>query len=857
MPYSVHVFLSFVLGTCLFFSARGADRPVASELAVLEKAAVEGDSNAQYQLGRMHFQGDGVSPNHDVALRWLRKAADAGQADAQFKLGVLEEMGIGRKQDLNEALDWYERSAKGSNVVAQFKAGMLYLAQTNRPNHYHIGTNWLVQSAIQGYGPAQLALAEQYGAINHPAPFKDAIIERYWGAATRGSLLQQTILVRSFKDKDPEESYKWLVLAARQSTTVRENLEKSRSQYSTEAQTEGQRRADAFVIEPLVAVGERLYRAAAEQGVADAQFRLAVLYLRDDEQSLIESYKWLTLAADQEHVGAASMMRHIDKNVLVKYFRERFQKGYTEEQKEKGRLLAKEFKVRELPRAWSSSEEARYFFPAEKVPGSTSFSKLQADADTGNMDAQFQLGIYYLHEPLRVPGRFIPLDTSGKPMGPMPRQRIDLAEEWLEKAAKQGNPDAQLTLALVYLNRSPKEQNLGEARRWFAVAAERRAEAQYQLAQFLERQEVTSSLADQFKYYRLAADQGHSLARERLQVLTGKAPRGPTEATASPLPSDKSESAKLKLGIFVNGPALMNAADVLTVSLSQIPGVTMLERSQLDKVFAEQALARGQNSDQIKAGRLLSADGLIVLEMLPPPQMNTFILRMIAVKPGVIISEHRHRLVPEELPEWSRIATRQLKQPLVKLSVNAADAIPLSILNLRAAVVSAESPEKESQLTSLLTRRLVQQPQFFVLERTKLEKLTEETTLSGDSTAFWNGAYTLEGVIDQNQVLAGITTVDVRLASPKTAAKQFRVSGATAELPVLVEQIMTNIMAALTVKPEQATALNPMEEAANYYDEAQWAYRWQLFPKRSKPAKQVGRWACVGQNWLHCDYALM
>ena len=837
VPYAICAVVTLGIWIFSAFISRGADGPASSDLAVLEKAANAGDLSAQFKLGNRYFQGEGVRPDHDAGMRWLRKAADAGQTDAQFKLGVLEEAGIGRKQDLNAALDWYERAAQGSNAVAQFKTGMLYLTQTNRANHYHVGTNWLGRSAIQGYGPAQFVLADLYGAINQPSPFKDQAIERYWGSAIRGSLLHQMSLVRAFKGKDPAESYKWLLLASKQSVAAGAELENTRSQYSVEAQAEGERRAESFVVEPLVEVGLRLYRSAAEQGVADAQYRLAVIYLRDDEQSLIESYKWLKLAADQEHVGAASMMRHIDKNILLKYFQERFQKGYTEEQKEKGGRLAKEFKVKELPKAWRLSEESRYFFPVEKIPGSDSFLKLQAEAEAGNADAQLRLGIYYLHEPLRVPGRFIPLDSSGKPMGPMPRQRVDLAAEWLEKAAKQGNPDAQIDLAFILLNRPAKEQNLGEARRLLGLAAEKKIEAQYQLAKFLEQQQQAgASLADQFKYYRMAAEQGHAQARERLQALTGKISDAP-KPTANPVPSDKSADGKLKLGILVSGPALINAADMLTVSLSQIPGTTVLERSQLDKVFTEQSLVRSQNKDQVKVGKLLSADGLIVMEMFPPPQTNVFMLRVIAVKPGVIISEHRHRLVPEELEEWSRLAIRQLNQPLAKLGVSAGDAIPLSILNLRSALVSSESSEKEAQLTWLLTRRLVQQPQLFVLERKQLDKLADETALSGGAADFWNGAYTLEGGIDRDRVKAGITTVDVRLTSAKSVAKEFHVSGPTDQLSSLVEQMATNITAALTLKTGPSITLSPLEEAANYYDEAKWAFRWQLIPEAQQASE--------------------
>ena len=54
--------------------------------------------------------------------------------------------------------------------------------------------------------------------------------------------------------------------------------------------------------------------------------------------------------------------------------------------------------------------------------------------------------------------------------------------------------------------------------------------------------------------------------------------------------------------------------DILTVELSKIPAVTLLERDQINKLFNEQAFAATQQKDFIKLGRMLNAEGLMVLE---------------------------------------------------------------------------------------------------------------------------------------------------------------------------------------------------------------------------------------------------
>src|SRR4051812_30069369 len=84
-----------------------------------------------------------------------------------------------------------------------------------------------------------------------------------------------------------------------------------------------------------------------------------------------------------------------------------------------------------------------------------------------------------------------------------------------------------------------------------------------------------------------------------------------------------------------------------------------------------------------------------------------------------------------------------------KLDVLAKDAIPISILNLRSALQSAESREAERQLTLLAIERLSREPRLFVLERRRMQLLTAEKELNGlDDSAFWDGSYLLDGTLD-------------------------------------------------------------------------------------------------------------
>ncbi len=56
---------------------------------ILEPFAIAGDPRAQYHLGEMYYQGQGVSKNHDEAFKWFSKAAEQGYNPAKFKVQIM------------------------------------------------------------------------------------------------------------------------------------------------------------------------------------------------------------------------------------------------------------------------------------------------------------------------------------------------------------------------------------------------------------------------------------------------------------------------------------------------------------------------------------------------------------------------------------------------------------------------------------------------------------------------------------------------------------------------------------------------------------------------------------------------
>ena len=67
----------------------------ATALQVLRPLAKQGDAPAQYNLGTMYRNGQGVPQDYTKAANWYRKAAEQGLSTAQKTLAVLYHNGQG------------------------------------------------------------------------------------------------------------------------------------------------------------------------------------------------------------------------------------------------------------------------------------------------------------------------------------------------------------------------------------------------------------------------------------------------------------------------------------------------------------------------------------------------------------------------------------------------------------------------------------------------------------------------------------------------------------------------------------------------------------------------------------------
>jgi len=80
--------------------------------------AEQGDPGAQFRLGSLYENGDGVPRDFAKARLWYEKAAAQGEAKAQFYLGIQSAYGEGGPLDLVQAHMWYSLAAGNGNAHA-------------------------------------------------------------------------------------------------------------------------------------------------------------------------------------------------------------------------------------------------------------------------------------------------------------------------------------------------------------------------------------------------------------------------------------------------------------------------------------------------------------------------------------------------------------------------------------------------------------------------------------------------------------------------------------------------------------------------------------------------------------------
>jgi TPR repeat protein len=84
-------------------------------------------SKAEYNIGCIYLNGNGVKANSKEAIKWFTKASTKNNCDAVFNLACIHDRGHGVPKNIKEALKWYKKAAELGSFDAQYNVGCLYI----------------------------------------------------------------------------------------------------------------------------------------------------------------------------------------------------------------------------------------------------------------------------------------------------------------------------------------------------------------------------------------------------------------------------------------------------------------------------------------------------------------------------------------------------------------------------------------------------------------------------------------------------------------------------------------------------------------------------------------------------------
>ncbi len=279
----------------------------------------------------------------------------------------------------------------------------------------------------------------------------------------------------------------------------------------------------------------------------------------------------------------------------------------------------------------------------------------------------------------------------------------------------------------------------------------------------------------------------------------------------------------VKLGIVADA-ALGPAADLLTTDLSKLEGLELLERNSINRILQEQKLQLAGLSGLIQTGRLLGADGLLLLERKAEAAHDVIIFRLIAVRPGVVIHSATYpiplkaeRAGHREVADLIRL---RVMRHLERLRTEESRAVRVSQLNFVAPLGGKVAIASAQRLDQMLAERLMDDPAVFVLERQKLGLAAEEKMWSGNTEPFWTGSALIDGEVRQDLSGGGRMTVTVRVRPPQAKeAVDLQEAGLLSKPEEALDRLLPRIREALGSR--STARWDSVEEGRLFFEQAQ------------------------------------
>lgn len=131
-------------------------------LELFQRLALEGNSDAENELGAIYEQGIGLEKNYELAYKWYKASAEHSNPKGLYNLGSMYANGRFVSMDYSKAIKLFEKSAEQGEPEGQNWLGGMYLRGDGVLKNENIAFEWFSKSAKSGNSNALYRIGSFY-----------------------------------------------------------------------------------------------------------------------------------------------------------------------------------------------------------------------------------------------------------------------------------------------------------------------------------------------------------------------------------------------------------------------------------------------------------------------------------------------------------------------------------------------------------------------------------------------------------------------------------------------------------------------------------------------------------------------
>ncbi len=555
--------------------AEGEDGLLVDEAAALvwwQKAAAQGNAEAEATMGMYYLLGDRVEHDleraksllrnaaqkkHPEAFYWLgiaaedygdrnveeaaqnfRRSAELGHVEGQTRWGQMLEGGVGVEKNEAEALTWYLKAAERGDARAMLLGGILASTDDPAVRDLNLARNWLERARGRGFFDADVYLDEVNSVLEQerlakempphvPENLRADYIEARVGDGPKATEFAQRYLAgRDGLPRDPAQALDWMRRAA-------EAGDRKGMELLGDAYLEG------VIVPKNIDEAVRWLGQSADIWGTSAAVKLADLYLagRDVPKSETEAARWLQQVAVNDRDVMWRLSRLYAKGLdggapLVDQAEKWLNKAAALRQPDAEREIARVSAEKEAARLAQAKAAADEKFAEAHRKLETDFASAATLAQREQAVREFSQAVATIGNAQRMtvpavaervlqtllPKMEARIDEAGPYMMAIYTQAFDKAV--MDRMTSPRVRDAVKTYSQRVVNEfNAKQQALGPIQSLIPAAQAGDVQKQIQIGDYLMQQHAAHDPEGAARWYKRAADAGNALAKQKLQAI--------------------------------------------------------------------------------------------------------------------------------------------------------------------------------------------------------------------------------------------------------------------------------------------------------------------------------------------------